>query len=280
MARPDKAALKVIFDALLKRKASLAADVAWTHIPGEGRATVKVDDLEIHPRVTFVSRGDAEALKPVQAALRKALQAHPELDALEAYRLKEDDGVVLVDAQRREHAVPVALTDDRRHISAGPLQGHFLYELVHEFQPARCLELGTAYGVSTLYLLAATDAGRVTTVEADPVRRGVALRAFERFGVEDRVESRLGLFADHIPAILADSSEPLQFVFEDGPHVPEVTLDVFERVIDHVASGGILVFDDVYHHEGNEVAWHKIVAHPSIVASGEVNGRQGVCVKR
>jgi hypothetical protein len=60
-----------------------------------------------------------------------------------------------------------------------------------------------------------------------------------------------------------------------------VTWAVFEAVIDRVESGAFLVFDDIYHQRaGNARAWARIITHPEIVASAEVNVRQGICVKR
>ena len=84
------------------------------------------------------------------------------------------------------------------------------------------------------------------TVEADGVRRDAALRAFGRFDVASRVRSRAGLFDDVLPSLLTELNT-LSFVFEDGPHIPEVTLGVFNAVIDRMASGGLLVFDDIHH---------------------------------
>ena len=83
------------------------------------------------------------------------------------------------------------------------------------------------------------------------------------------------------PGLLADTP-PFGLVFEDGPHTPEVTWQAFELVIDHVEPGGLLVFDDIYHrHDGNNAeAWARIVTHRAVVASAEVNGRQGIVVKQ
>jgi predicted O-methyltransferase YrrM len=65
-------------------------------------------------------------------------------------------------------------------------------------------------------------------------------------------------------------------VFEDGPHVPEVTLAAFELVRDHVRPGGLYLVDDIYF-PGNEDAWRAIRADSRVEGWAELNGRLGIC---
>ncbi|MDX6414565.1 MAG: hypothetical protein QOH23_1975 [Gaiellaceae bacterium] len=278
--RPDKLIAKTAFDALLKRKATLAADVVWVHHCGEGRrAAVRLDALTVQPRIAFLSRGDIDAIRPVRAAALAALQPHPDLAWIDEQRLADEDGVVTLDPRGGVTEQPMPIATDKPYVSAGAPQGLFLHELAKAFRPTTCLELGTAYGISTLYLLAGMEKGRVVTVEGDPVRRDSALRTFGRHRLASRVDSVAGWFPQVIPDALARIDGPLDMVFEDGPHTADVTLAAFLAVIDRVKPGGILVFDDIYHNAGNEPAWHEIASHPLIAASAELNARQGICVK-
>ena len=67
--------------------------------------------------------------------------------------------------------------------------GRFLSVLVHCMQANRILEIGTAYGYSTLWMaLALPPAGRIWTIDPDIERTQVAATYFRRAGVEDQIE--------------------------------------------------------------------------------------------
>ena len=67
--------------------------------------------------------------------------------------------------------------------------GRFLSVLVHCMQANRILELGTAYGYSTLWMaLALPPAGRIWTIDPDMTRSEIAASYFRRAGVYDQIE--------------------------------------------------------------------------------------------
>ncbi len=67
--------------------------------------------------------------------------------------------------------------------------GRLLSVLVHCMQANRVLELGTAYGYSTLWMaLALPPAGHIWTIDPDIARTEIAAGYFKRAGVEERVE--------------------------------------------------------------------------------------------
>ena len=67
--------------------------------------------------------------------------------------------------------------------------GRMLSVLVHCMQANRVLEIGTAYGYSTLWMaLALPPAGKIWTIDPDAVRTGVAASYIERAGKLDAVE--------------------------------------------------------------------------------------------
>jgi predicted O-methyltransferase YrrM len=67
--------------------------------------------------------------------------------------------------------------------------GRLLSTLVHAMQANRILEIGTAYGYSTLWMaLALPPAGRIWTIDPDRGRTAVALEFLRRAGKADAVE--------------------------------------------------------------------------------------------
>jgi len=67
--------------------------------------------------------------------------------------------------------------------------GRLLSTLVHAMQANRILEIGTAYGYSTLWMaLAQPPAGRIWTIDPDRERTAIALDFLRRAGKKDAVE--------------------------------------------------------------------------------------------
>ncbi len=67
--------------------------------------------------------------------------------------------------------------------------GRLLSTLVHAMQANRILEIGTAYGYSTLWMaLALPPAGRIWTIDPDRERTAIALDFLGRAGKADAVE--------------------------------------------------------------------------------------------
>jgi len=67
--------------------------------------------------------------------------------------------------------------------------GRLLSTLVHAMQANRILEIGTAYGYSTLWMaLALPPAGRIWTIDPDRERTEIANRYLRRAGKDDAVD--------------------------------------------------------------------------------------------
>lgn len=66
--------------------------------------------------------------------------------------------------------------------------GRFLSVMVHMMQANRILEIGTAYGYSTLWMaLAQPPVGKIWTIDTDSSRTDVALSYFKRAGEDDYI---------------------------------------------------------------------------------------------
>ena len=116
---------------------------------------------------------------------------------------------------------------------------NFLLLTLTAFQPTRILEIGTAVGLSSVAMLQACPAARLTTVELEEERYLEAKKNFEEFGVSARVNAHLGDAGE----ILAMMDGQFDFVFLDGPKAQyEKYLFDLKRLL---KTGGILFADDV-----------------------------------
>jgi predicted O-methyltransferase YrrM len=101
-----------------------------------------------------------------------------------------------LDYLARLHREPPALVlelEELGHKDGIPIvdraTGRLLSTLVHCMQANRILEIGTAYGYSTLWMaLAMPPAGHLWTIDPDRRRTEIAARYFERAGVAEKID--------------------------------------------------------------------------------------------
>lgn len=106
------------------------------------------------------------------------------------------------------------------------------------------LEFGTLGGYSTILLARALPAGgRVITLEADPGYAEVACRNFERAGLADVIELRVGPALETLPALEEEGAGPFDLVFVDADKVNSPNYLAWS--LDHCRPGGLIVADNV-----------------------------------
>lgn len=121
-----------------------------------------------------------------------------------------------------------------------PETGALLQVLALASCARRMLEVGTAIGVSTLYLARALpEDGLIVTFEIDAERQRAARGYLERAGVIDRVDLRLQDARDG----LRELDGEFDFAFLDGIKVQYG--DYFDGVLPRLRPGGVVVVDNV-----------------------------------
>lgn len=134
--------------------------------------------------------------------------------------------------------------------------GRLLYRIVEEFKPKTILEIGTALGMSTLYLAKANEKAVVYTLEGAESLADVARENFDKMKVQN-VKLIPGLFETTLPGILDEINGP-DLVFFDGNHTKNATLDYFYQCLERVGDQTIFIFDDIHWSGGMEEAWERI----------------------
>jgi predicted O-methyltransferase YrrM len=121
-----------------------------------------------------------------------------------------------------------------------PETGALLRVLARARAARRIVEVGTAIGVSTLYLARALPAGgTVVSFEIDPERHEAARDYLGRAGVDERAELRLQDAREG----LASLGGPVDMAFIDG--VKAQYGDYFEQLIPLLGPGAVLAVDNV-----------------------------------
>ncbi|MER9055098.1 O-methyltransferase [Mesorhizobium sp. M0213] len=120
-----------------------------------------------------------------------------------------DPALDAVLAANHDHGLPA--------IDVSPAQGKLLSLLARMQGAKKVLEIGTLGGYSTIWMARALPVdGKVVTLELDPHHASVARSNFERAGVSDRVELRVGPALQSLAALAAENAGPFDFIFIDA----------------------------------------------------------------
>ncbi len=146
-----------------------------------------------------------------------------------------------------------------RNASKSPFWCRFLFALVRGIAPESGIEMGSALGISAAYQAAAfhlNRRGRFATLEGAPTLADEARSNLRALGL-DGVDVVVGRFVDTLPGVLT-ARRPLDYVFVDGHHDGDATVEYFEMLIPHLAPRAFVVFDDIAWSDGMRQAWSRI----------------------
>ncbi len=150
---------------------------------------------------------------------------------------------VMVSRQIRKTAIP------RKY-------GELLSGLSGEFGNQCIIELGTSFGISTMYLASGNKGATVYTLEGCTETAEIAKENFKKSGL-DNVCLFTGRFEELIPQLEQKKLRP-GLVFIDGNHRKYPTLDYFNRMAAMSDENVVLIFDDIYYSREMGEAWKEI----------------------
>lgn len=159
-------------------------------------------------------------------------------------RLKEIDQYILSHIDEED---PVLAELDREtHLKvlgarmiSGNLQGQVLTMLSKMIQPKYILELGTFTGYSAICLAKGLKpGGKLLTIEVDDELEALAKKYFEKAGISDSVEQRIGTALEIIPTL----TEKFDLVFIDADK--REYAQYYNLLIDRLQSGAYLIADN------------------------------------
>jgi predicted O-methyltransferase YrrM len=156
------------------------------------------------------------------------------------------------DAQRTGQAQPPAAKEARAFLSDTD-KAEFCYQLCRAIDARRIVEIGTSYGVSTLYLAAAIrdnvrnsgGSGVVIGTEYEPNKAAAARAHFEQAGLGHLIDLREG----DLRRTLKEIDGPVDFMLVDI----WITMarPALELVTPHLRSGAIVIADNTRNIEAN-----------------------------
>ncbi len=123
---------------------------------------------------------------------------------------------------------------------SGHLQGQILTMISKMIQPELILEIGTFTGYSAICLARGLNRnGRLITIEIDDELESMASKYFEKAGLRDRIEQKIGSAIE----IIQQLNEQFDLVFIDADK--KEYSSYYHLIFDKVKSGGYILADNV-----------------------------------
>ena len=144
----------------------------------------------------------------------------------------------------------------------GKHESELMYRILNYLQPKSILELGTSFGVSTLYLKEACPHAYITTVEGEKSIFNIATEGFKNTSIN----AINGDLDNDLPDILSNSAQ-LDCVIFDANHQLKPTLEYFNLCLNKASNNSFFIIDDIYWSKDMTQAWEKIKNHPKVSAS-------------
>ena len=183
-----------------------------------------------------------------------------EADLAYLQRLHGDPPALLLELERQGMAAGIPIVER-------PL-GRLLATLAHCMQANRILEIGTAYGYSTLWMaLAMPPAGHLWTIDPDIERTRIALDYFTRAGVADKIDI---LNQPAVEVLESFDHRNLDIVFIDANK--EQYPEYLELCVPMLKRSGLLIADNLLW-DGRAAAPPGFGDEPSTLAIREFNRR-------
>jgi predicted O-methyltransferase YrrM len=154
--------------------------------------------------------------------------------------------------------------------------GAFLAKMASEFGEPLIIELGTSFGISTMYMAAACRNATVITIEGSSEIAEIAKQNFIEAGLSN-ISVVTGSFDDIIADFAADMKPGLVFI--DGNHRKEPLLRYFDRIAGISDRGTVVILDDIYYSKEMEEAWDEIRLDKRVSVSIDIF-RMGICFFR
>lgn len=154
------------------------------------------------------------------------------------------DRYVATQFMPRDVALEAALAESDKAglpaIAVSAVQGKWLHLIARAMEASRILEIGTLGGYSGIWLARALPpGGRLTTLEIDPVHAGVARRNFDRAGVGESVDLKLGPAEDTLRTLTG----PFDLIFIDADKTGYATY--FQLAVTLARPGALIIADNV-----------------------------------
>lgn len=158
-----------------------------------------------------------------------------------------------------------AISNIAKHSLKQKKQAQLLFRLVNFSGSQNILEIGTSFGITTSYLTSVSSKSKVITLEGCPETLNIAKNVFQNLNLKN-IDIIQGNFNSTLPKAL-EKFPKIDFVFFDGNHTKEATLNYFELCQAKAHNTTVFIFDDIHLNHDMEQAWEVIKSSKDVKVS-------------
>lgn len=165
-------------------------------------------------------------------------QSYPDLDTYKRKVFAREDDLL-------KNIMPDAAEQGIPRISVSPEAGQTLYLLAKTIGAKKILEFGALAGYSGIWLARALpEDGQFITLEIDPKHAEVTQRNYEKAGLSDRTDVRLGDGTKLLKDAAQDGPFDLIFIDADKESYPKY----LDFALENTRPGGLIIADNANGH--------------------------------
>ena len=158
-----------------------------------------------------------------------------------------------------------SVSDIARYSPVPGKYGKLLSNLAAEFGKPLIIELGTSFGISTMYMAASRADATVCTIEGCPETAAIARQNFIEAGFNN-IKLLEGPFDAFLPGLVTAGVKP-GLVFIDGNHRKTPVINYFNQMAEFSDSMTVIIIDDINYSKEMAEAWKEIKVHPKVSIS-------------
>ena len=149
-----------------------------------------------------------------------------------------------------------------------PRYARFLFSLCNYFKPETIIELGTSFGITTLYLSQSKTDAVIYTIEGCSEISEIARDNFITAN-STNINLITGPFDRELLKLLSKSGKA-DFVFIDGNHRKDPTLRYFKMCLEYKNENSVFIFDDIHSSNEMEEAWTNIKSDKEVSVTVDI----------
>ncbi|HUX97166.1 MAG TPA: class I SAM-dependent methyltransferase [Bacteroidales bacterium] len=165
------------------------------------------------------------------------------------------------------------VSDIARNSSIPEKYGKLLSNLAKQFGGTGVIELGTALGISSMYMAVSCSESKIDTIEGCVETARLAENTIRNAGVGN-ISVHCGSFDDCLPSLLNRKDSP-GLVFIDGNHRKDAVLRYFNIIAENSGYQTVVVLDDIYLTPEMKDAWKTIREHRKVTMTIDIH-RMGI----
>jgi predicted O-methyltransferase YrrM len=152
--------------------------------------------------------------------------------------------------------------------SMSPVETSVLYRnIIKQYKAKTIVELGTSFGINTLYLAQSKEATVYSFEGSQPIAE-IAKLTFE-FAATRNVHVIEGNIDETLPDFLS-TIRKIDFALVDANHRYTPTIAYFEELVAKVKESSVMVIDDINYSNEMQKAWREIRRHELVYASADL----------